>query len=232
MRIAVFSDIHGNLEALKSVLSDIKKRDIDNVICLGDLVGYGPFPNEVIKLIREENILTLRGNYDTAVALNSLKYIKDNELNKRFTLPWAVKEVTLENKNYLKSLPSEIKLKFMEKTIVFVHGSTRKVNEYLSYDSVEALEIMKELEGDVLICAHTHRPYKKEYDSKILINDGSVGKPKIGRPNSTYIILDINKDNLETELIEIEYNYKVTVQEMEKRDFPLPYVQSILAGIE
>lgn len=229
MKIAIFSDVHGNLEALKAVLSDIKSKNVDRVVCLGDLVGYGPFPNEVIDIIRNENILNIIGNYDTAVVNNDIKYIQDNPLNREFALPWSVKEVSEANKKYLKRLPQDIIIVEHGKVIKFVHGSTRAVNEYLLEDSKEANEVMIELKEDVLVCGHTHLPYVKEYENKILINDGSVGKSKIGTPNITYIILDI-EDEVKAEIVEVPYNYEETVKAMEERKFPQELIDNIKYG--
>ncbi|SQC01457.1 phosphoesterase [Clostridium tetanomorphum] len=106
-------------------------------------------------------------------------------------------------------MPNELTLKFEDKTIIFVHGSPESINEYLKEDSNEVKEVMKKFKGDILVCAHTHIPYMKKYGEKIIINDGSVGKPKIGRPNSTYVILNIEKNKeIKAEFIEISYNYK------------------------
>lgn len=230
MKIGVISDIHGNVTALKTVLEDIKKREIDTVVCLGDLVGYGPFPNEVIEIIRGESILAISGNYDIAVVFNDLKYIKDNDLNKKFALPWSVKEVSEENKKFLKRLPQNLTITDKGKVIQFVHGSTRVVNEYLLEESKEAEEVMKDFEGDVLVCAHTHIPYVKKYGDKILVNDGSIGKPKIGRPNITYSILKIEDDEMDVESVELKYSYMEVIKAMIERGFPGVLVNSIKTG--
>lgn len=230
MRIAVMSDIHGNLEALQAVLQDIKSKNVDTIVCLGDLVGYGPFPNEVIDRVREENILVIIGNYDTAVVNNDIKYIKDNELNKNFALPWSVNKVSEKNKKYLKRLPDDMIISDKGKIIKFVHGSTRKVNEYLLENSKEAQEVMEEYNGDILVCAHTHIPYVKQYEKKILVNDGSVGKPKIGRPNASYSILDFDENNFNVENLEVEYDYEKTVNVMKKEGFPIKLIESIENG--
>lgn len=230
MRIAIFSDIHGNLEALKAVLEDIKSKNVDRIVCLGDLVGYGPFPNEVVDMVRSENILTIVGNYDTAVISNDIKYIQDNPLNKDFALPWSVKEVTDANKKYLNRLPENITVLEEGKVIKFVHGSTRAVNEYLLEESDAAKEVMDELKEDILVCAHTHLPYIKKYEDKILINDGSVGKPKKGNPNSTYVILTIEDDDFKAEIMEVPYNYEETVKAMQERNFPKELIDTIKYG--
>lgn len=230
MNIAVISDIHGNIFALKAVLEDIKNRNVDTIICLGDLVGYGPFPNEVIDLIRKEDILVIMGNYDAAVVCNDIKYIQDNQLNRSFALPWSVNEVNENNKKYLKRLPEDITVVDKGKIITFIHGSIRSINEYLKEDSKEAEEVMKEYDGDILVCAHTHLPYLKKYGEKLLINDGSVGKLKIGRPNATYGILTCDKDIVEFEIIEISYEYEKTIKAMEERNFPKEIIDSLRTG--
>ncbi|AEB76429.1 metallophosphoesterase family protein [Clostridium botulinum] len=230
MRIAIFSDIHGNLEALKSVLEDIESKNVDRVVCLGDLVGYGPFPNEVIDVVRSEDILTIAGNYDKAVVANDIKYIQDNPLNREFALPWSVKEVTEANKKYLKRLPEDIIVVEQGKVLKFVHGSNRAINEYLLENSDAAKEAMDELKEDVLVCAHTHIPYEKKYGNKVLINDGSVGKPKTDSPNSNYIILTIKEDEVKSETIEVKYDYEKTIKAMEEKNFPKDLLDTIRNG--
>ncbi|MDU7885766.1 MAG: metallophosphoesterase family protein, partial [Clostridium perfringens] len=174
MRIAVISDIHGNLYALREVLEDIDNQNIDSIICLGDLVGYGPHPNEVIALIKRRNILCLKGNYDASVVDNDYTYIRDTDINS-FSLPWTVEELRTSNRYYLDNLPDDLSMNVCGKSIKFVHGSPRKINEYLSEDYSELDEIMNELKEDVLVCAHTHIPYAKKIGNKVIINDGSVG---------------------------------------------------------
>ncbi|MCY6371778.1 metallophosphoesterase family protein [Clostridium ganghwense] len=230
MKIAVMSDIHGNITALEAVLEDIKKRDVDTMVCLGDLVGYGPFPNEVIDLIRKENILVIMGNYDAAVVSNDIKYIQDNELNRNFALPWSVNEVNEKNKKYLKRLPEDITVVDKGRVITFVHGSTRKINEYLKENSKEAQEVMESYDREVLVCAHTHVPYEKKYGEKLLVNDGSVGKPKIGRPNCTYSILTCDENTVDVEMVEVPYNYEKIIKAMEERNFPEKLIESIRTG--
>ncbi|MCH5138604.1 metallophosphoesterase family protein [Clostridiaceae bacterium UIB06] len=231
MKIAVISDIHGNLEALKKAFENIEEKRVDTIVCLGDLVGYGPYPNEVVELIREKKILNILGNYDAAVLEEKFNYIRDNEVN-IFCMPWAAKELNEENRVYLKSLPREIILQFENKKLYFVHGSNRSINEYLKEGSKEVEEVMKEFDGDILVCAHTHIPYKKYFDNKLLLNDGSVGKPKIGRPNGTYLIIDIQKDSIETEIIEFTYDYEKTAKAMEEKGIHKNCIANIRTGVE
>ena len=232
LKIAVISDIHGNIFALKNAMEDIEKRRVDLIINLGDFVGYGPYPNEVIDYIRNRKIISIKGNYDASVVDNKFSYIRNTEINK-FSLPYAVSVLREENRNYLNNLPKTLVMEFKEKSITFVHGSPRSINEYLKEDSIEVEEVMKEFNGDVLVCAHTHIPYLKKYGNKVIINEGSIGKPKIGRPNSTYVILNIEKGkDIQAEFIEIPYDYKGIVELMKKKEFPEKLIQSYETGKE
>ncbi|MBV7272910.1 metallophosphoesterase family protein [Clostridiaceae bacterium UIB06] len=231
MKIAVISDIHGNVEALKTALENIEEKKVDTIICLGDLVGYGPYPNEVVEIIKSKKIMNILGNYDAAVLEEKFNYIRDNEVNK-FCMPWAAKELSAENKSYLRSLPRQVILKYENKKIYFVHGSVRSINEYLKEGCTEAEEVMNTFDGDILVCAHTHIPYERFYNGKLLLNDGSVGKPKIGRPNGTYLIISVDKDTIETDIVEFTYDYEKTAKDMEEKKIHPSCIKNIRTGIE
>lgn len=234
MRIAVISDIHSNILALESVLEDIKSKQVDLIVCLGDLVGYCTFPNEVINLIRQRNIVTIMGNYDEAVGNEMLVCgcdypdPKDAE-NAGLSLNWTIDNTTEENKKFLRELPREIKMNFNEKNIIFTHGSPRKINEYLKENSEEAIEVMESFKEEVLICGHTHKPYYKMYDSKLLINSGSVGKPKTGNPNANYVIMEIT-DDVKVETVEVSYDFEKIASAIEENELPKEFANIIRTG--
>ena len=232
MKIAVISDIHANIYALMNILEDIDYQKVDTIICLGDLVGYGPHPNEVVSTIRRRNILCIKGNYDSAVVDNQYSYIRETDLNS-FSLPWTVNELREENRVYLNNLPNSLTLNIANKKILFVHGSPNKVNEYLLENSENTAKVMEELNEDVLVCAHTHLPGSKNFNNKVYVNCGSIGKPKIGRPNSTYCILDITVDNgVKVQIKEVEYDVKKIVKDMTMLDFPSQLIESFKTGVE
>lgn len=232
MRIAIISDIHGNLYSLIKTLEDIDTQQVDSIICLGDLVGYGPYPNEVIALIKKRNILCIKGNYDASVVDNAFTYIRDNNINS-FTLPWTVNELRIANRHYLDNLPNDLTINACGKTIKFVHGSNRKINEYLTENYENLDEVMNQFDGDILVCAHTHIPYSKQFGSKLLVNDGSVGKPKNGTPNSTYVILDLfNNSTPKVTIRSVEYEVKKLIKDMELKGFPSQLIRSYESGCE
>jgi len=232
MKIAVISDIHANVYALMNVLEDIDNEKVDTIICLGDLVGYGPHPNEVISIIRSRNILCIKGNYDSSVVDNEYSYIRETPINS-FSLPWAVHELREENRIFLENLPSTITLNIANKNLLFVHGSPNKINEYLFKDGDNTLNIMNSISSDVLICAHTHIPGIKEFANKVYVNCGSIGKSKIGRPNITYCILNINKqEGMKVQIKEIPYEFNKIVKDMTILDFPKELIHSFENGLE
>lgn len=221
MRIAVISDIHSNIYALNEVLADLKKRNVDLTVCTGDLVGYATRPNEVIETLRREKILTIMGNYDEAIGnfkiICGCDYPDPKDAEKAgMSMHFTGQETTPENKAYLRNLPKEATITFNNKTVKFVHGSTRIINEYLKENSKEAEEVMGELVEDILVCGHTHIPYAKYYGDKLLVNAGSVGKPKTNKPDANYVIIDIQDSSVEIEIIEVPYDFEKIAKEIEE----------------
>ncbi len=226
MRIAIFSDIHGNRHALEAVLEGIDLQAPDRVYCLGDLVGYGAYPNEVIERIRDRGIPTIMGNYDDGVGFDRDECgcaYTDPEMKKLGdeSLMWTRRVVTPENKAYLRSLLPSIRFTVGERRSLLVHGSPRKINEYVYEDRPLAnLErIAKSAEADVLVFGHTHLPYMKEVAGVLLVNDGSVGKPKDGDVRAGYVILDVG-DGVRVEFHRVPYD--VAAAAMAVRESGLP----------
>lgn len=232
MKLAIISDIHSNIYALMSVIADIEDQKADLIICLGDLVGYGPHPNEAISYIRRKNIPCLKGNYDASVVDESCSYIKENKINS-FSLPWTVNELRVANKYFLDSLPTSMTLEFNNRTLRFVHGSPNAINEYLFENEENTSIVMNDLKEDILVCAHTHLPSAKDFNGKLFINCGSVGKPKIGTPNSTYSLIDIDsKGQVTTGTRQVSYEYKKIIKDMTMLEFPDDLVRSFENGKE
>lgn len=244
MKIAIISDIHSNIYALEAVLKDIESKNVDLIACTGDLVGYGTRPNEVIETIRKNRVLTIMGNYDDAIGNYRLvcgcdyKDPKDAE-KASASMSYTLQNTSEENKAYLRNLPKDSIITFNDKTIRFVHGSTRLINEYLKENSTVATEVMSELKEDILVCGHTHIPYTKEYNGKLLVNAGSVGKPKTDNPNANYVIIYLqNSDEVskvqskvEVEIREVNYDFEKAAKEIEENDIlPNDFARLIREG--
>jgi predicted phosphodiesterase len=191
-RIALLSDIHGNLPALDAVLADIAASGIEERYCLGDLVGYGPDPAGVIDRVRSSGIPTILGNYDEGVAQRRGEcgcYYptplarSDGSVSYAFTEPL----VDDERAGWLLSLPREIRFEHAGQRVILVHGSPRKINEYLLPDRTEQqlARLAEEAGADVVCVAHVHIPYHRVVTgaghARIhYVSSGSVGKPKDG----------------------------------------------------
>lgn len=235
MKIAVIADIHSNIDALEAVLKDIREKNADLTVCVGDLVGYSPFPNEVIDAIRSNNILTIMGNYDDAVGhmriVCGCDYPDPKDAERAgISLHWTITHTTEENLAYLASLPLQMTLTFEGKSVTFVHGSPRQLNEYLRENSEAAAEVMSSFAGDILVCGHTHVPYYKAYGEKLLVNAGSVGKPKTGNPRANYVIINLSAAEVKLEIIEVPYDAEKAALAIEESGLPKEFAEMIRTG--
>jgi putative phosphoesterase len=238
-RITVFGDIHGNLPALQALFADIQQRELDDhLYCLGDLVGYGVFPNEVVEAIREQNIPTIMGNYDLGVGNNSddcgcAYKTEEEEARGKLSIGWTNAHTTDDNKAFLRTLPGSIPLQLGDLKVLLVHGSPRKVNEYLYEDRPESsLErILDGIDADVLVCGHTHLPYHRILSSgRQVVNAGSVGKPKDNNPAACYVVLSAEGKTLNVEFIRVPYPIEEIATAIEATEMPSPFAQMLREG--
>ena len=236
--LTIFGDIHANLPALQAVLKDMEERQVENRYCLGDLVGYGTFPNQVVELIQGSGIPTIMGNYDQGVGESSddcgcaYRTKVARELGKR-SIAWSNQHTSEVNKAFLRSLEPSIPLQLGDLKVLLVHGSPRKINEYLYEDRPESsLErIMDQAGVDVLVCGHTHLPYHRVLPSgRQVINAGSVGKPKDNDPRAGYIILEAEGRELNVRFIRVEYDIEQVASAIEASEMPDEFAEMLRAG--
>jgi putative phosphoesterase len=213
-KIALLSDMHGNSAATEAVIADIDAREPDEVLCLGDLVGYGARPNETIDLVRGRSIPTIMGNYDDGVGFDredcGCAYKDDGERERgQQSLMWTRSVVTDDRKAYLRSFAPELRRKVHGVRIRLVHGSPRRMNEYLfaDRDAASLARIARSADCDVLVFGHTHLPWTRDIEGVRFINIGSVGKPKDGDPRAGWVLLDISSDGtVSSELHRVDYD--------------------------
>lgn len=237
-RITVFGDIHANLPAMEAVFAQMERRDDGNRYCLGDLVGYGTSPNEIIELIRAQGVPTIMGNYDLGVGQSSddcgcaYRTAEARELGNR-SIAWSNENTTPENKLFLQGLVASIPLRLGELSVLLVHGSPRKVNEYL-YEDRPDRSFERLLDGagaDLLVCGHTHLPYHKVLPSgRHVVNAGSVGKPKDDDPRAGYVVLSADGTDLSVEFVRVEYDVERAARAIEASDMPDEFAAMLRAG--
>jgi putative phosphoesterase len=186
------------LLAIAATLAAIDAMEPDAVYCLGDLVGYGARPNETIVLIRERNIPTIIGNYDDGVGFDrddcGCAYKDDGERARgQQSLNWSRSVVTGDHKAYLRDLPFDIRVEVEGVRLRLVHGSPRRINEYLfeDRDPRSLGRIAALADADVLVFGHTHKPWIKEIGGVLMVNAGSAGKPKDGAPRACWVLITI-----------------------------------------
>lgn len=238
-QVTIFGDIHANLPALEAVLADMKARQVDqHWYCLGDLVGYGTFPNEVIAAIREREIPTIMGNYDQGVGHSSddcgcaYRTPEAKALGEQ-SIAWSNEHTSAENKAYLRALPAHINLTLGDLQVLLVHGSPRRVNEYLYADRPDSsLERLLDTAGvDILVCGHTHLPYHRVLPSgRQVINAGSVGKPKDHDPRAGYVVLTADGNQLDVEFIRVEYDVERAAKAIEATAMPDEFAVMLRSG--
>ncbi len=253
MKIALFSDIHANLPALEAFFASVEQQKPDAVYCLGDLVGYNIWPNEVINEIRKRGIPTIAGNYDFGVGRTSddcgCAYKTDDEkANGAVSISYTNQVVLPNERAYLRTLPAHIKVEFQlnndKLNLLLVHGSPRRINEYLFEDREEKsmLRIMSDADADVMCFGHTHRPYHRILPSlpdnpphyRHAINIGSVGKPKDGDPRGCYVLLYIDenssiqkKESIRVEFIRFNYDVEKAAKAVESSPLPKTFANAL-----
>lgn len=233
--VALFSDVHGNTRALRAVLEDLDRQGIERMYCLGDLVGYGADPNGVIDLLRDRGVPSLLGNYDEGVAWETGDcgcFYPDAEAKRIGDASYAftVTAVTADNKAFLRTLPRELHVDLDGKKVRLVHGSPRRINEYLLRDRDErTFERLADAESDdILAFGHTHDPWFREFKGKLFVNVGSVGRPKDGDVRAAYVILRPETD--EVEMSRVAYDVEAAAQAIMDAGLPPELAEMIRQG--
>ncbi len=241
MLYAVISDVHSNLEALNAVIEDIRKRDIENILFLGDAVGYGPNPNECIELLKKECLILLAGNHDRAVTGDTpLGYFNENA---RAAVQWTIEHITEEHLEFLAKL--EI-LKVMEKdNLCLVHSTPKEPDAWRYIVTLNDAEVnFRYFEQKICLVGHSHAPFIVEKRpsgelilyknrttfseaARYIINAGSVGQPRDRDPRAAYAVLTSG----EVEIIRIDYDFRETQRKMREAGLPKFLIERLEKGI-
>lgn len=238
-RVAVITDIHGNLPALQAALARIDQLGIETIYCGGDLVGYGPHPNEVVALIQERGIPTIYGNYDYAIGRNlddcGCAYITqhDRELGQR-SVEWTLAHTGEDAKAFMRELPFDLEFGVGEHRVHLVHGSPRKVNEYLFEDKPARLyERLAAAEPTgTLVFGHTHKPWVHDFGGVRFVNCGSVGKPKDGDPRGAFAILEpaAGGGSVSATIERVAYDAEAVAREVAAVGLPQEFADKLVAA--
>ena len=237
MTFAIISDIHGNLEALNKVFSFIDKKKIDEILCLGDIVGYGPNPNECVELVRDRCEHVVLGNHDAAAI--GITAITHFNLNAQNAIKWTREKLSDDNKNYLKNLPYT----FRRDELLFVHASPSNPKKWIYiFSAANAVEEFANFQERVCFIGHTHIPavyygtemlpktnqYKLNKDGKYLVNVGSVGQSRDGNNKLCFCLFDSDEKSID--FVRLGYDAEMTSNKIIGSGLPPFLAERILKG--
>lgn len=245
MRLALISDIHANLPALEAVLADVEARRVDPTYHLGDLVGYAPWPNEVIALIRDRHILGVSGNYDSTVATNykhcGCKYEDPKqEAESHESFRWTLEHADAATKLFLGALPFRLDVRpdgghLSAPSLILVHGTPTLNTVYWTLDRPDdfCLKMAGHAgakAGDVIAFGHTHLPWHRVVEGVHFINTGSVGRPKDGDWRAGYVLLTMERGSVTPEFVRVEYDLDRAMEGIRASTLPHDFAEYLQSG--
>lgn len=245
MRYALLSDVHANLPALDAVLEEIDGRTVDAVYHLGDLVGYAPWPNEVVARLAERGIPGVAGNYDSTVAMDykhcGCRYEDARqETLSHLSYAWTREHVTAETKRTLAALPFRLDLRPLGghvsgPTLRLLHGNqvlnTVYVTEDRSDDFLAKMGAgLTASPGDVVAFGHTHKPWHRVVEGIHFVNTGSVGRPKDLDPRAGFVLLDVNDSGIDVEFVRVDYDVERAARAILDSSLPSDFADYLRTG--
>ena len=227
MRIAVIGDVHANLPALSAVIADVSRVGADATYWVGDIVGRGPHPNEVVTMMRLLEIPGVQGNWDEAVAMDrdstgaaweSLEGEQAGELSMR----WTADALTDEHKAWLRQVPVHGRAVIDGRSVAFFHGSLVRQTEYLWSDRPSRFfsRIASEEGDDVFCFGHTHEAYHRVVGQAHLVACGSVGCPAPGTAAASYALITFAEGNIAVAFRTVEYDLGSVLRDMTALGLP------------
>lgn len=245
MRLALISDIHGNLPALESVLADIERREVHATYHLGDLVGYAPWGDQVVELLRRRGIAGVAGNYDSTVAADykhcGCRYEdpRQEELS-HLSYDWTRRHTSPATKAFLGALPFRLDVRpsgghLAGPVLTLVHGAPTLNTLYWTEDRpddfcVKMAALAGLRAGDAIAFGHTHKPWCRTIDGIHFVNTGSVGRPKDGDPRAGYVLLPFADGGLEAEFVRVEYDLARAMTGVRESGLPGEFAEQLRTG--
>jgi putative phosphoesterase len=231
----LIGDIHANLPALEAVLAHIENQRVDSIWNVGDWVGYGAFPDDVVKRLWNNRVVSIRGNYDSKV----LKFPKKKKKWRKKKIPqkwlafkWAYEHLSPEARGYLAELPKEIRLEVAGKRVLITHGSPDSAEEHVTPETspVRLRELAEMSDADVIIFGHSHVPFARQAEGVWFINPGSVGRQDDGDPRASYAVLDFAPSGPEVTHHRVAYDLQRTVAAIRENELPEAFAQMMVRG--
>jgi predicted phosphodiesterase len=246
MKYALLSDVHANLPALRAVRANIEYRqDLDGVYHLGDLVGYAPWPNEVVEELAAWGITGVSGNYDSTVAKDykhcGCRYEDERqEQLSHESYAWTLKHTIPKTQAFLGALPFRLDLRPLGghasgPRVVLVHGTPTLNTVYWTEDRpddfcLKMAQLAGMKAGDVIAFGHTHLPWHRAVSGIHFVNTGSVGRPKDGDWRAGYVVLEVSERHVGIEFLRVEYDVEEAMRAIRESELPEDFAEYLRRG--
>jgi predicted phosphodiesterase len=205
-------------------MEDVEASGAEVTLHAGDVVGYNPYPNEVIDLLRSGSIRSIRGNHDRAVVTGDTTWFNPYAAE---AVEWTRRELSEPSMGYLRSLPSSMEVRAGDLLVRVFHGSPRDEDEYV-FPHEAGPHLLEEARCDVVVMGHTHVPYVMRTPRGMVLNAGSVGQPRDRDSRAAWVLLDT--DGPRAELRRVEYDVSVVYDEILNRGLPQMLADRLLVG--
>lgn len=233
MRIAVMGDIHANLPALRAVIDDVARIGADELYCVGDVVGRGPHPNEVVEELRRLQIPTVQGNWDEAIGMDRAQTgaawaTAEAEAAGDASLAWSAETLTEENRSWLRQLPATLRLTLGGRSLLLFHGSPLRENEYLWADRPSRVfaRIASDEADDLFCFGHTHEAWHRVVGQAHFVACGSVGCGTEGDARARYAVIYIGEPDISVGFRAVDYDHVAVVRDMAARGLSIDLLRS------
>ncbi len=235
MKIALIGDVHANLHALQAVLDHARGQGVEAIWNVGDYVGYGAYPDEVVRTLMKVQTVGIIGNYDLKV----LRFPKKSRKWRRTKRPemyqafqWASERLSTKSRKFLRRLPQERLLERLGWQVLLTHGSPASNEEPLLPDTPEARlqELAAMTEARVVACGHSHRGFLRQAAGVYFANCGSVGRPDDGDPRAAFTVLRLAPNRVEADHQRVAYDVPAAVEAIRRHNQPEIFAQMLLQG--
>jgi putative phosphoesterase len=225
MRVALMGDLHANLPALEAVLDHARQEGVETIWNLGDSVGYGAFPDEVVHSLRKNDVLSTLGKYDRQVMRfkkRKEKWHRKKGFEEYVALEWAYEQLSGKSRKYLYFLSREIRMKVQGKRVLLTHGSPAGDDDYLTADTPEKqlAKLAREAKAELILCGGSHQPFARSVEGVWFVSPGGTGLPTDGDPRAAYAILDMTSDDSQITPYRLEYDIERLVAELNRHKLP------------
>jgi putative phosphoesterase len=225
MKAALIGHIHANLPALEKVLAHARAKGVKSIWNVGDSVGYGPFPEEVVQRLQREYVLSTIGSQDRKILRfkkRQEKWRKSKSLEQYLAYKWSYEHLSKKSRKYLRFLSREIRMQVQGKRILLTHTrpGSGKAGLWPDTPEQELRRLARAAKADVILCGHSHQPFARQVDEVLFCNPGSVGQIDEAAPAASYAILEIRPETIQVDHHQVEYDLEPWVAAMRERGFP------------